>query len=125
MPELTTVDIEPIARAAHEVNRAWCQMIDDTAQVAWEQAPQWQKDSAITGVNKIVNGEITEHHQSHASWMAQKEADGWVFGEVKDADAKTHPCMVPFDQLPADQRVKDYLFFTTVKNLLFAINARA
>lgn len=49
---------------------------------------------------------------SHDSWMRQKVADGWVFGEVKDPEAKTHPCMVPFDELPRDQQFKDRLFRT-------------
>jgi hypothetical protein len=51
----------------------------------------------------------------HENWTKDKVADGWVYGEVKDAAAKTHPCLVPYDQLPANQRFKDSLFLLTVQ----------
>lgn len=50
----------------------------------------------------------------HDSWLAEKARDGWVYGKVKDADAKTHPCIVPFSQLPVEQQIKDALFRATV-----------
>ncbi|XUM24954.1 RyR domain-containing protein [Bradyrhizobium oligotrophicum S58] len=49
--------------------------------------------------------------------MADKLRAGWVHGEVKDADAKTHPCIVPFDQLPRVQQAKDKLFRAVVAAL--------
>lgn len=55
---------------------------------------------------------------SHDNWMAEKVADGWVYGEVKDPAAKTHPCIVPFDQLPPEQQFKDRLFATIVRTCL-------
>lgn len=44
------VNVDAIAKRAHEVNRAYCASIGDHSQPAWEDAPQWQKDSAIAGV---------------------------------------------------------------------------
>lgn len=106
-----------IARVCHEVNRAYCAAIGDSSQVAWENAPQWQRDSAIKGVEFTIATPNAEPHDSHNSWLAEKERDGWKFGPVKDVDAKTHPCFVPYDQLPVDQRTKDYLFQAVVKAL--------
>ena len=40
---------------------------------------------------------------------------GWRYGASKDAEAKTHPCLVPFDRLPRDQRVKNVLFIAIVR----------
>jgi hypothetical protein len=54
---------------------------------------------------------------SHESWMKQKVEDGWVHGDVKDAGAKTHPCIVPFDQLPREQQAKDFIFRAVVHAL--------
>jgi hypothetical protein len=48
--------------------------------------------------------------QSHEAWLEQKVADGWTFGKVKDAAKKEHPCFLPYEQLPAEQKAKDYLF---------------
>jgi hypothetical protein len=99
-----------IARVAHEVNRAYCTFLGDYTQPLWEDAPNWQRESAVVGVQMhLANPEATPE-DSHESWMAQKLKAGWVFGEVKDPNAKTHPCLVPYAQLPPEQRAKDYLF---------------
>jgi hypothetical protein len=36
---------------------------------------------------------------------------------VKDAELKTHPCLVPFEELPKFQQQKDRLFRAIVKAL--------
>lgn len=105
--------LEACARAAHEANRAYCLALGDTSQVAWEDAPPWQRESARNGALGVIwhgNGP----RESHASWLREKEGTGWRFGEVKDPEAKTHPCMVPYDQLPEAQRRKDGIFVATV-----------
>jgi hypothetical protein len=104
---LTTEDI---ARVAHEVNRAYCAALGDDSQVAWDDAPEWQRQSARLGVALHMTDHEAGPQASHESWMAQKQADGWVYGDTKDADEKTHPCMVPFDQLPREQQAKDFIF---------------
>lgn len=103
------MEIEKIAELCHEINRAYCHSIGDDSQPSWSDAPEWQKESAITGV-KFHTEHDTTPEQSHISWMKQKENDGWVYGEVKDPEKKTHPCMVPYNELPQEQRSKDYLF---------------
>ena len=105
-----------IARVAHEVNRAYCESIGDNSQVSWEEAPRWERDSAINGVVLHLNNDTTPE-DSHAAWVKQKKQDGWVYGDEKDADKKTHPRMVPYDQLPQEQRVKDYLFKAVVESM--------
>ena len=106
-----------IARVAHEVNRAYCHALGDDSQVAWEDAPEWQRDSARNGVRHALANPGTSPEDSHKGWLAQKEREGWTFGEQKDVVAKTHPCFVPYEQLPAAQRVKDYLFLAVVRAL--------
>lgn len=39
-----------IAAVCHEANRQLCVVIGDNSQLPWEDAPQWQIDSACTGV---------------------------------------------------------------------------
>lgn len=98
-----------IARVCHEANRA-LQVIqgDPVPSPHWDDAPDWQRDSAIEGVTKATNG--VSPGDLHESWCRFKRADGWVFGPVKDARLKTHPCLVPYADLPWDQQVKDHLF---------------
>jgi hypothetical protein len=97
-----------IASICHETNRAYCVTQGDHSQVAWDDAPDWQRKSAEMGVSVARQGAGPE--QLHESWLAQKAADGWVYGPVKDADKKTHPCCVPYNQLPDAQKRKDALF---------------
>lgn len=106
-----------IARVCHEVNRAYCQSLGDHSQPAWEDAPEWQKESALTGVNLHIDNPNAGVEDSHQSWFAQKVADGWTYGPVKDAEKKEHPCMVPYDQLPQYQQAKDYIFRAVVHAL--------
>ena len=105
-----------IARVCHEVNRAYCQALGDNSQMEWKDAPDWQKDSAMAGVNLHCDKNVGPE-ASHESWMAQKVLDGWVYGTAKDAEAKTHHCIVPFDELPKEQKAKDYIFRAVVHAL--------
>lgn len=99
-----------IARVAHEINRAYCASLGDTSQPAWEDAPEWQKNSALVVVDMHLAKPDATPEQSHESWLAQKLAEGWKYGPVKDAEKKEHPCCVPYADLPAEQKAKDYLF---------------
>lgn len=120
-PTAKTITVADIAMACHEGNRTYCQSIGDDSQPAWEDAPEWQKQSAMAGVQFVIDNPDAPLSAQHDSWMAQKLADGWVYGEVKDEEAKTHPCMVPYDQLPPEQKAKDQLFRDTV-HLMLTIN---
>lgn len=103
-----------IAQVAHEVNRAYCASIGDDSQPAWADAPEWQRASALAGVEMHLANPDATPEQSHESWMAQKTADGWTYGEVKNAELKQHPCFMPYADLPAAQKSKDYLFRAVV-----------
>lgn len=109
--------VEQIARACHEVNRAYCRFEGDHSQPAWELAPNWQKESAIAGVKAALANPKLKPWESHESWMAQKVAEGWVYGETKDPEAKTHPCIRPYTELPRAQQLKDHLFLAVVRAL--------
>lgn len=114
---------EQIARVCHEVNRAYCLALGDTSQPAWEDAPEWQRDSALLGVKLHAEKPDAGPQASHESWMAQKLKDGWTYGPEKRPELKQHPCMVPFDALPREQQAKDYLFRAVVHAL--SSNAKA
>lgn len=107
---------ESIARICHEANRALqVELGDPAVSPHWEEAPDWQRESAIEGVKKTLDGHSPS--ELHESWCEFKLKDGWVYGEVKDADKKTHPCLIHYDALPEEQRVKDDLFYQIVWSL--------
>ena len=107
-----------IAKVAHEVNRAYSRTLGDESHLPWDEAPDWQKESSVAGVKMHRENPSASPRDSHESWMAKKLEDGWKLGPVKDAEKKEHPCMVPYDELPADQRSKDDLYVAVVKTML-------
>jgi hypothetical protein len=109
--------VEIIAKVCHEVNRAYCIGIGDNSQPSWEDAPDWQKESAIKGVEYKLANAGASPDMSHQSWLEEKERTGWKYGPVKDPEKKEHPCFVPYDELPQEQRIKDYLFIAVVDSL--------
>ena len=116
-PKSMAVDILRIARACHEANRALCASFGDHSQLPWDQAEQWQRDSAIAGVKfRLENPDAGDDCQ-HSAWMKDKIDNGWKYGPVKDAERKEHPCIVPFEQLPSEQKAKDAIFSAIVNAL--------
>lgn len=112
---LDELTVELIAVACHQQNRTYCQLLGDDSQPLWLDAPDWQTESAIAGVK---HGLVDPNPaRSHESWLEQKKADGWVYGEVKDPVAKTHHCMVPYGDLPDAQKRKDTYFIEMVQQL--------
>ena len=104
-----------IAEVAHEANRAYCQTIGDMSQMPWPMAPEWQREIAINGIKFHLDNPDSKPEDSHNSWLKEKEAAGWKYGPVEDADKKEHPCCVPYGELPEHQKVKDRLFISVVR----------
>ena len=109
--------VEKIAQIAHEINASYCRSIGDNTQPTWENAPEWQKSSLTNGVKFHLENPDASPSASHESWLKQKEEEGWMYGEVKNTETKEHPCFMPYDHLPVEQKSKDYLFKQVVNSL--------
>jgi hypothetical protein len=111
------LSVEDVASICHEANRALCDAAGDHTQMTWVGATDSQRRSAVEGVKfHLLNPDATPR-QSHKEWMRHKLAEGWRYGAVKDEGARTHPCLVEYDELPAHDRAKDYLFRAIVHSL--------
>lgn len=44
---------------------------------------------------------------THDVWAAGRIKDGWVYGDVRDDNKKTHPCLVPYEDLPESEKEYD------------------
>lgn len=123
-PLFTDDEIVGIAAVCHEANAAYCSTLGDRSQVTWGLAPDWQRESAIAGVKKHLERDLNPR-QSHESWLSQKLRDGWTYGPVKDPRTKQHPCMLPYDELPESEKLKDHIFGAIVHAFRQArVNAR-
>lgn len=112
------IDAGVIAKICHQANKALCEQLGDQSQKDWIQAEDWQRESAVKGVEFRIANPDAPNSAQHDAWMADKEKDGWVFGPVKDVEAKTHPCMVPYEKLSEGDKAKDALFSGIVKALM-------
>ncbi len=117
IPYPVLMPISQIARVCHETNRAYCQALGDNSQPTWEEAPQWQKDSAVNGVMFHIDNPGAGPEYSHVEWLKQKTEEGWIYGPEKKPEVKQHPCCVPYDKLPVEQKAKDYIFRSLVHSL--------
>jgi hypothetical protein len=111
------VTAEEIARVCHEVNRAYCLAIGDASQVPWEEAQEWQRWSAVTGVEIARANPSLGPDEIHQEWLETKREQGWKHGPVKDPEKREHPSFVPFDDLPPAEKAKDYIFLAVVRAL--------
>lgn len=119
---ITNEILEACAHVAHEANRAYCRTLGDQSQPPWDEAPVWQRNSALEGVRGVIllqNGP----RESHEGWTRLKLAEGWRLGPEKDPVKKTHPCLVPYDELPEEQRKKDRIFIDVVQAVAAAMGA--
>lgn len=115
---MKNVDIEKVAMVCYETNRAWCAANGDFSQMPWETAPQWQKDSAIAGVQFRLDNPSAGPEAQHEEWLKFKIEDGWTYGFSKDAVKKTHPCLLPYHELPLVERIKDSLFKSVIDGII-------
>lgn len=110
------IGVEEIAKVCHEANRALQSVLGEEVSPSWTDAPAYMQESILEGVAKALNGYTPE--ELHESWRNFKLADGWVYGETKDAEKKTHPCLLPYEDLPETQKLKDFLFQGVVSALV-------
>lgn len=111
------LSIENIAKLCYETNRQYCQLLGDYSQSSWCETSEELRNSAIAGVKHILSGNVTSPEESHNSWITQRYSDGWRYGTIKSEKEKTHPCLVDYENLPEEHRIKDYIFFGLVNSL--------
>jgi len=106
-----------IARVCYEANRAHCMNIGDHSKSTWDLAQKWVKEGLEQAVIEVLEDPNRPPETNHERWMAVKEEAGWKHGPVVAPDLKEHPCMLPYDQLPDSEKIKDSLFLAIVNAL--------
>lgn len=109
---------ERIAKVCHEAGRVMTDLIGDVpVQPPWETAPEEMRTSCVKGVLFLLENPDTSAEGSHEEWRREKEKDGWIWGEKKDAEKKTHPALMDFEKLPKGPRAKDAMFKLIVNSM--------
>lgn len=105
--------VERCAIAAHNANAALRVALGEELH-PWPRLSAEVQAGVRRGVRMLSSSDATPQ-ELHASWVMNKLATGWVYGPVQDNEAKVHPCLVPFEELPEAQRAKDDLFRLVVR----------
>lgn len=109
-----TTKILAIAALAHAINVGYSASLGDLNHKPWAETPPDIQASVVAGVEMHLANPNTTPEQSHEAWLAHKASEGWSYGEAKDFEKKTHPCFLPYADLPAEQKSKDYIFRAAV-----------
>ena len=77
--------------------------------------------SLITGTKYVLENPATTAEENHNIWMEAKRNQGYTYGDVLDVEKKTHPSMIPFEDLSDVDKRKDEMDVLMVKlaNQLF------
>lgn len=121
---LSDKQIGDVARICHEANRAFCTINGDNSQLPWDEALDWQKQSAIEGVRFFLANPYSDSRDMHDKWMELKLRSGWRYGAVKDPELKTHPCLLPHHALPEHERLKHDLFRAVIEGYTRGLSGR-
>ena len=60
----------------------------------------------------------------HDRWAAQKEAEGWKKGDQRDDDKKLNPWLLPWNELPEEQKKVDRDFVLAIPSLLASVGVQ-
>jgi hypothetical protein len=108
-----------IAAACHSAWYAYTVLALGEPGEPWTTAPEWQKSSILHAVAfwDALDTDALPFEKvcaaSHVAWMKERTRGGWIYGTVKDPEKKTHPCLVPYEELPEAQRKKDAVVVQT------------
>lgn len=70
----------------------------------------------MTNMNKELIEMIAE--QIHIIWMEERINDGWTYGPNRDDVLRTTPCIVPYSQLPEEEKKYDR---KTAETVIYAL----
>ena len=60
----------------------------------------------------------------HENWALSRIAEGWTYGEKRDDEKKTTPCLVPYGELPEIEKEYDRVTALQTLKLIVALGFR-
>jgi len=57
----------------------------------------------------------------HEVWAQNRISQGWAYGPVRDDALKTHPCLIPYEDLPEVEKQYDRDTATSTIKLLISL----
>ena len=82
---------------------------------AWGERDEKFRSQFVNVMEKYIKDEkLPTPKESHDIWMKSYLEMGWRYGRTRDPEKKLHPDLVPYYELPKDERDKDAIFLASV-----------
>ena len=82
--------------------------------------PAPQDTSKVTLPQELLALAEAMAENVHEVWAERRIAEGWTYGPVRDDAKKQTPCLVPYDELPEEE--KEYDRSTALETLKFIVS---
>lgn len=121
---------ERVAKAIYEATRIEARWSERSiVPEKWEDRDEkFRKNMVDIVVKYLAMDKLPTPEEAHDSWTEAYLKMGWKYGKARDIVKKTHPDMVPFNDLPKDEKDKDSIFLSFVwlaKDLISNIHREA
>lgn len=70
-------------------------------------APQPIDTTKIQISNEIKEIAETLARNVHENWASDRIKQGWKYGPKRNDDKKEHPCLIPYEDLPEEEKEYD------------------
>jgi ryanodine receptor 2 len=60
----------------------------------------------------------------HDMWALERQSQGWTYGKQRNDELKTHPCLVPYEDLPESEKEYDLLMAENSLRFIIALGYR-
>ena len=82
----------------------------------WEEREDDFRAQFVELVADLCSGrrEFQDFKEAHDSWVKGYREMGWKYGDEYDPEKKTHPDLVPYDNLDPREKIKDEVFVRLV-----------
>lgn len=108
--------VQKIAEVIYEATRLEAEWSERSiVPERWNERDEKFRNQFVDIISKYLSDDtLPTPEEAHDSWMKAYEEMGWKYGEVRDAELKTHPDMLPFNELPKDEKDKEAIFLAFV-----------
>lgn len=97
------------ARSAYGAVSATREAFGETMRPSWESLPPMTRAQLVEAA-RLVLLRGASPRGLHEQWLKDRLATGWTYGDTEDRVNRFHPAMLPWDDLPAEQRAKGHAF---------------
>ena len=110
------MNYEKITKAIYEATRKeaeWSRrsIVPET----WKKRDEKFRNQMVDVVKEYLTmNKLPTPEEAHNSWMKSYLKMGWKYGPARNPEKKTHPDLIPYWELPQDERDKDAIFLSFV-----------